>query len=281
MHVIPKDEIPLEFIKSSKLFPKVYRNVLMLANTNSGKTNTLFNIIKRSVNTNTTIFIFAGQLYQDASWKHIVKWLEDHNIPYVLNTSIFYEEGENQLKELLDHFKKVYEDEFNQFISKNGQEQQEEEDNNNISLFPDSDDESDKEDEDIPNHKIKPSKRRKLAPDNVFIFDDLSAEINNSSLIASLLKENRHYKSQTYILTQYFKDIKPGARTNLDYMLLYPNLPANVLKDIHHDTALAVQEKVFNEMYHEATAKKYHFLYVDIKNNKYRSDFNEEFELPQ
>src|SRR5690242_7504061 len=88
-----KKQIPPEFIKGGEMFETPYRNTLMLANTGSGKTNTLLNVLKATVNKRSMVFIWAGQLYQDDAWKEIVMWLKKHNIPYVLNTSLYDEDG--------------------------------------------------------------------------------------------------------------------------------------------------------------------------------------------
>ena len=102
---ISKENISLDHIKGSELFEDVYPNVFLLSKKNQGKTTVAFNILKQKANKNTTVIFFVGQLYKDQSYKVIVNYLKRKNIPYVLNNSIMDDEGQDQLRELLDHLK--------------------------------------------------------------------------------------------------------------------------------------------------------------------------------
>jgi hypothetical protein len=274
--VIPKDSIPLEHIKGNKLFDEPYANIFILAKKNSGKTTVEYNILTKCINKNTTVVIFAGQLYKDASYKYIVDWLKKKNIPFLLNNSISDEEGQNQLKELLDYLRNEYKEEYSNLLESD--DESSDKYNEFKSLYPD--DSSDEEDDIMPpNSKIKPSKKRKLCPDYVFIFDDLSEEIRASTQIASLLKTNRHYKSKVIICSQYLNDLRPEAISNLDYLLMFRKIPVKKVEEVHQKLNLDLPLPLFKDVYSEATAKPHNFLYIDIKNDKYRKNFDEEFEL--
>ena len=54
----------------------------------------------------------------------------------------------------------------------------------------------------------------------MIIFDDLSDEIRNSRDVAALLKNGRHF-AKVIISSQYLKDLRPEARTNIDYFILF------------------------------------------------------------
>lgn len=272
---IPKDHVPEEFIKGYELFPEVYANVYILAKKNSGKTTVEFNILKKCANTNTTVVFFAGQIYKDGSYKTIINWLKKKNIPYVLNNSLMDDEGQNQLRELLVYLRNEYKGEFEENESESIEVQQP-----ILSLHPDSDSE-DEEKEDLPNSQRKPSKNRKLAPDYIFVFDDISEEIKGSVQIASLLKTNRHYKSKVIICSQFLNDVRPDVIGNLDYLLLFKKVPMKKLEEVWSKLNLDISLDTLKSIYAQATEKQYNFLYIDIRNEEYRKNFNELIVLPK
>ena len=192
----------------------------------------------------------------------------------VLNNSLIDEEGQNQLSILLEHLRNEYKEEF-----ENGMDMElKQEESKSMSLFP-KDSDLEEKDENIPNSKIKPSKQRKLAPDYIFIFDDLSTEIRNSVQIASLLKENQHYKSKVIICSQYLNDLCSDSIMNLDYILMFWKIPEKKIDEVHDKLNLDRSLQSFLTLYANATAKQYHFLYVDIKRDLFRKDFSEEYEI--
>jgi len=253
------------------MFEDPYPNIFLLSKKNQGKTTVAFNILKKKANKHTTVIFFVGQLYKDPSYKEIVGFLKKKNIPYVLNNSLMDDMGENQLKELLDHLKDEYKDDF--------------ESDSDIEPDPDQqpaiklyESESESEDE-LANSDIKPSKKNKLVPDYIILIDDLSEEIKGSIQISRLLKTNRHMKCMVIISSQYLNDLKPDAIANLDYILMFRKIPAKKVEEAYGKLNLDVPLALFRSMYNQATEDLHSFLYVDIKNDKYRKNFNHLFEL--
>lgn len=251
---IPVDKVPTELVKGNELFSELYANIFLLAKKKSGKTSTIFKIIKECAGKNTTIIIFASTVHKDQNWRAIIKWLKEKSISFITYTSIF--EGKtNHLAELVDHFTKP-------------ENEEEEEDYTGFFEYGFSDDE---DEEGEPKSKL-------IAPDYMLIIDDLSAELKNPAF-AELLKIHRHFNSKTIISSQYIHDLKPESIQQLDYILLWPNIPEEKLRRLHTQLDLSTSYPLFKKLYNYATKEKYNFLYVDIRNEKFRQNFNKEFEI--
>src|SRR4051812_31180254 len=70
------------------------------------------------------------------------------------------------------------------------------------------------------NKKKKPKPQKHVAPDIIFVLDDLSTELRYKS-VATLLKSNRHYRCKVILSSQYLHDLEPQSIAQLDYMLLF------------------------------------------------------------
>ena len=79
---IPLPSIDPKLVKGNKLFAEIYANVFIVAKKKSGKTCTVFKIIKECCNKDTKVVIFASTLNKDLSFKVIRKYLENKGILY-------------------------------------------------------------------------------------------------------------------------------------------------------------------------------------------------------
>ncbi len=116
-------------------------------------------------------------------------------------------------------------------------------------------------------------KPRKLAPEVIFVFDDMASQLKDPN-VTQLLKTNRHYKSKVIISSQYLKDMLPEARRQIDYWIMFGGIPEEKLETIREDADLAVSQPEFSAIYHFATREKYNFLYIDATNGTFRRNFN-------
>lgn len=254
----PKD------ILGGQIFPNLNSNIFLLAKKQSGKTCTIFHILQKCVNKNTTVYIFASTVFNDPTWLEIVKWLKKKKIPYKRFTSIFNDEGQNIVTDLV-----------NELTNKQKQKANDEEDENNNNyddwLMFDSDEEEEEE---------KEKKPKKIAPEYFLIFDDLSDELSNKS-IPTLVKKNRHFTMKMLFSSQYYHDLSKPARTNLDYILLYPHIPEEKLELLHKESDMATSYPIFQKLYNHATKENYNFLYCDLRKHKFRKNLNSEYEIPE
>lgn len=252
-----------ENVKGKELFSKLKCNIFLLAKKESGKTTTIFNILKHCVGRTITggktiIVLFVSSAYKDDTWIAIRKWLEDRGHDVIVETAV-YEHGRDKVQEMLDVF------------NGKAQSDSDEEPKEKLHLLRyDSDSDSDEEDE------PRPRKPKLVAPDYFIIFDDMSKHMRRPS-IAELVKQQRHYSTKVILSSQNKNDLAPEAWQQMDYILAFPNIPDRKIESICEDVDLTVEPSELLDMYKEATAEKHHFLYIDVRNNQYRKDFNQEF----
>ena len=260
---IPVDEAKKDKrqAKGWQLIPECYANVALVAKKKSGKTSVIYQLIKECVGRNTSILAFVSTLHKDDGWLTIQKYCEDRGVPFVGYTSL-KDEGVDQLAALVEHL------------------QEDEKDDSKV--------------EDVPapvyacvpaaglppepETKQKPRKSKYIAPEYIIILDDLSDELKSQSVTA-LLKKNRHFKCKIIISTQWLNDIPPQSIKQLDVILLFKDHSIEKIEELHSRSALSVPLEKFKEMYQDATAKPYSFLFIDLSNNEYRRTFTDKYEL--
>lgn len=241
-------------IKGYDMFPEVYSNIGIISKKKSGKTTIIYRILQKCLGRDTKVYIFASTVHRDNSYKKIIEFLDNKKIDYELFTSIV-ENKINNVEQILNDLKQ---DESETDTTDTDSETE------NVRLL-DYDDGHEEEQ--------KPRKPKYLAPEVVFIFDDLGVGMRDR-IIGTLLKTNRHYKSKIIISTQHLNDLQPESRMNLDYILLFKGLPILKLEQIYKDVDLSVDYNKYIKMYELATEEKYNFFYIDIRNEKFRKNFN-------
>lgn len=110
-------------------------------------------------------------------------------------------------------------------------------------------------------------------PENIFVFDDVSYDLQNKS-ISRLLKANRHYKAKVILSSQYITDITPASRLQLDYCLAFKNLSMSNLHNLFNSLNIWTSFKNFLNYYNTATSFDEHsFLYIDCAKQEFRVNF--------
>lgn len=237
-------------VKGANLFPEIYSNIFLCAKKKSGKTSTIFKILKTCCGSNTKIIVFCSTLHKDSSWETIQAWADHYGHPFNGNTSL-KEDGVDLLDELVEGLEKKTTPAAKI---------------RNI-LDSDSEDEEEK----------KPSRTR--SPEYIIILDDLSNQLKSSSL-TTLLKKNRHFKCKILISSQYLNDIPPESRKQMDYWILFKGHPKKKLLEIYQDADISVPFETFEAIYDFATEKPFSFLYIDPTDGTFRRNFNYQIEVP-
>lgn len=257
---IPISHLAPENIKGYDLFPEMYGNIFLCARKKSGKTCAIFKIIKECSNKDTKVIIFSSTVNKDHNMKAICEWLDKKAMVYETYTSI-----DQHLKSILDELE-------NKIDVDQKKEDEEIEASSllkpQIVSFTETDTEI--------KLKIKKRKPKKMAPEVIFVFDDISTDLKSPD-ISKLVKQNRHYKSKVIISSQYPLDLQPQSRRQIDTWLLFAAIDHVKLETIFKDADLNVDFNLFEQMYHEATKEKYHFFYIDVRDSSFRKDFNLEF----
>lgn len=238
-------------IKGYNIIPDLYCNIFLCAKKRSGKTNVIFKILKDCTNKLTKVIIFASTIHKDANYGEIIKWMNRKKMDYELHTSVF-EDGKNILSKILSEMGNPDDDE------------KEEKPKLKYIMFDDSD-----EDEYI----YKP---KKIAPEYLFIFDDVSTDLKNP-IINNLLKTNRHYKSKVILSSQYPNDLMPEARKQIDIWIIFKGHSTDKLELIHKDMDTSVSFPKFYDIYKNAIEGQYNFLLYDKTTNMFRRNFNMQY----
>eukprot|EP00732_Lithocolla_globosa_P000084 Lithocolla_globosa_v1_NODE_15_length_10543_cov_26.361651.p4 type:complete len:277 gc:universal NODE_15_length_10543_cov_26.361651:9074-8244(-) len=250
--------LPPKKILGYDMFNELYSNIFLCAKKKSGKSSTIYNILRECADKETTVVVFCSTCERDKAWITIRQFLEKKKIMYQFYQSI-KEDGINHLKELLDQVKLAEEE------------------------TDESDDEPEPEILLLNTNKIsvrvKKKKPKKISPKYIIIFDDISAELKDPN-VSQLLKQNRHYKSKVIISSQWLNDIPPQARRQIEYYILFGGMNDQKLDELYQNADLDVTLDEFHHLYKDATKQKYHFLYVDT-NGEYRKDFSERYLIPK
>ena len=91
-------------VLGGEIAPVPYCNVLMVAETQSGKTSTVGHLLEYCAG-HSLIVAFVPSIESDEAWQKIRKKLEDNGNTFIGFGKIEHE-GEDRLKQLLDHFMK-------------------------------------------------------------------------------------------------------------------------------------------------------------------------------
>lgn len=267
-----------------QLFPQVYNSSFLCAKTKSGKTTALLRILENCAGKKTKFIVFCSTIYKDKLWKEFRKLIKIKNkiierrnikreeqdkeplplIEFQPFTSLYdYDEKGREIN-LLFHLVKKLEDEGYDSESESESESEEE---NSILVNNDK------------RRKIKKEKEEKyISPEYIIVLDDLSNELKSPHLV-SLLKKSRHNRLQIIISSQYYHDLLPAGRMQLDYILLWKNMPDEKLKIVYADSNLPIDEETFIKLYHTITDGTFDFMYIDKGTAQIRKNFDELIEI--
>ena len=243
-----------------KLFKEPFCNINIVARKMSGKTNLIYNILKKCSNKHTEIHIFCSTCLKDRSWIEIIKYLENRGNVVHKHTSIF-EDGDNLIE---------------RFMLENNIDEEEDEEDEIVHVIEEKKyvpSYVDFEEEEVVVKKPKKKKKGRLAPEHIIIFDDLSGEMRNKS-IDSLYKANRHYKLMTISSSQSSFQLTNSSRKQQDYWIIMKGMNLEKLKEVHKDADVGVKFDNFLEIYKYATMRPYSFLYIDTRDDSFRSNFD-------
>jgi len=249
-------------IKGYDMISERNANIYMVAHKKSGKTTCIFNILKECSNKDTKLVFFGSTIYNDPTYKAIFKYFKKNGNPVLRYTSIM-DDKIDCLQELLDSLKVKIED-------------YESDSDNEVKMPPPPKKyiSVDKETE----NEVKKRKPKKIAPEIIFVFDDLSKSMRIPSFV-TLLKTNRHFKSKTIISSQNVKDILPDARENVDVLMLFKGIKRDLLETIYEDFNIKLLFDDFIQLYNDSTQENHSFLYINTREHEFRKTFCEKYLL--
>ena len=271
--VRPVDTRP---VLGAKLFAECNASIFICASRGSGKTSVVGKIMKDCAGKDTKIVVFCANLDKDKSWIALQEHFDNNGYDFLGYTSITDpESGDNMLQVLNSEIQELAKEERQRLAEADSADAADSK--SAVKSLMEKMFGSAGPDDDSEHKKKKRSKTR--APEYLIVFDDLSDEIKNSREVAKLLKNGRHF-AKVIISSQYLKDLRPEARTNIDYFILFGGLDKKTLEEIHRNAKMSADFETFHSLYRDATAAKYSFLYVDSRENKFRKTFALEYSIP-
>jgi len=278
-------------------FKTKYSNCCLVSKKRSGKTNMIYHIMRNIVGQNTDIYIFCSTARRDKTWIQMIEELKKKGNNVVVYDGLYdtVMNGKrrttvNNLKQLMDTFKEEEGEEENKKEKKKKKDKQEGGNHRlfkpyerNISwdmleqnhparrLFPNLQIIK-REETPKPKEKRK-TKSRKLYPEKILILDDLSDQIKDP-IIPAVLKVNRHYKMVCLLSTQFPNDIRPSARSQFNQLFTWKGHSPQKVEVLRRMCDTNLDEDEFYELYKEATAEPYGFMYCDIDDGKIYKNFD-------
>lgn len=253
-------------IKGSEMFDELYFNALLIARTKSGKTTTLYNIMKNTVDDRTAVYIFSSTYQIDPVYTKMINMLLKKCEVFTYDS--FVQGGQSILRTLLDDFETadtVKEEEEEEVIKDDAYYFK-------MAINP-------------PEAVVK--KKKKVytdeVPKRVMIFDDLSCDLKHPD-IYNLLFKSRHYLTRVFVSCHDVVSLMPSSLNMINYILLFGGISDDRIIELADKCEIAFKEdKKGNpfllQLYKQATAKPYSFLYIRKLKHDYRINFDRKFEL--
>jgi len=245
-----------EEIKGYDIIPLLYANIFVCGKKGSGKTNVIFEIMKRCIDRKTLVVIFCATHNSDDNWLKIKEWLDKREQPHVFYDSIVDEDALLLLEKNIQ-------------LKNAAREERKKEGNKNASVHPLY--------ELLNPTPVKPNTKNKQKTAEYFVvFDDISADLRNGKSVVTFMKQHRHYKSKVIVSSQYPNDLDRPGREQVDIWCLFKGFGEDKMKIIFPQLALFnISFDNFFKMYQEVTAKSHNFLYIDRNKSEYRQNFDQ------
>lgn len=239
-------------IKGYDYIPMLYSNIFLCAKKKSGKTNLIYLMLEQFVAKGTEVYIFCSTVNKDRTYDEILNMLEQKKIVHEAYTSfIDPKTGGSMIDEVLQEIN------AEQASKKQGAEGPPKPQGPKF----------------LEMKSQRPKKPAKEAAERIFVFDDLGAELRHPS-VNQLLKTNRHNKCKVILSSQYLTDMQPQAIKQLDFIFLFRSFNQEKLERIYELIDLSVPLEKFVSLYQFATAEPFNFLFVDIRREVFRKNFN-------
>lgn len=251
-----------ENVLGGDMFGLLYNNCAIIARKKSGKTNVIYNVIRKCCDKTTNIVFFVSTIHKCPVYAEILKYCEKKKINVMTFTDI-YEGRTNVLEQLIVDLQRPEppkpppEEKKEEFVLTRG-----------FGLVPIK----------TKNVPRQPAKKKLQAPKHFLIFDDISQSLRDPA-INRILKIHRNIGCRILISTQNLNDLAPAGIRQLDYALVFRGLSTNLdkLEHLYTNLDLSTNFETFCTMYRQATSAPFSFLYISSRDNTYRINFNKQF----
>ena len=226
-----------------ELFNEQFPFIYISSKKNSGKSNLIYNIlINMALPKKTKIYLFSKTYENDQTTINMIDKISKYNEIELYDDLEYENQQGEKFKNILDKLI------------------------NDIK-------------QDIAENKDKLKKLSYTYPRHIFIFDDFS-ELLKDKVLEGIIKRHRHYLTSFIISSQSYTDLKPNVRNQVNFLILFKEIPINRLKLIYDEKIKGLDYEKFIELYIYATTEKYNFLLLNCDDNKdIRQNFNMKFIL--
>jgi len=226
-----------------ELFNEQFPFIYISSKKNSGKSNLIYNIlINMALPKKTKIYLFSKTYENDNTTINMIDKISKYNEIELFDDLEYENQQGEKYKNILDKLI------------------------NDIK-------------QDIAENKDKLKKLPYTYPRHIFIFDDFS-ELLKDKVLEGIIKRHRHYLTSFIISSQSYTDLKPNVRNQVNFLILFKEIPINRLKLIYDEKIKGLDYEKFIELYIYATTEKYNFLLLNCDDNKdIRQNFNMKFIL--
>ena len=226
-----------------ELFNEQFPFIYISSKKNSGKSNLIYNIlINMALPKKTKIYLFSKTYENDNTTINMIDKISKYNEIELFDDLEYENQQGEKYKNILDKLI------------------------NDIK-------------QDIAENKDKLKKLPYTYPRHIFIFDDFS-ELLKDKVLEGIIKRHRHYLTSFIISSQSYTDLKPNVRNQVNFLILFKEIPINRLKMIYDEKIKGLDYEKFIELYMYATTDKYNFLLLNCDDNKdIRLNFNMKFIL--
>ena len=105
------------------------------------------------------------------------------------------------------------------------------------------------------------------------IFDDMLGILKNTGYIISFCSRFRHSKCSLIFSTQLYRGLPPIIRANAQAYIIWKTKNKKEISKLIDEFEGVLPD--FEQIYNDATDKKYEFLYINLKDIKAFKNFNE------
>jgi hypothetical protein len=93
------------------------------------------------------------------------------------------------------------------------------------------------------------------------------------------MKKGRHFRFNILVSSQYYLDLLPGARQQIDYYLLWKGIAESpTLEKMYKDGNPSIDWTTFLTLYQNASTRtKYSFFYAGVRSDDYRCSFDHKY----
>ena len=99
-----RDEINPDLVVGFSYFEEPYSNICILGKKKSGKTNLLYNILRKCLNKETEVFLFSSTVFRDITFTKILETLDKKHIEHQEFIDI-EEDGSDHVQDILNQLR--------------------------------------------------------------------------------------------------------------------------------------------------------------------------------